>query len=141
MALSADKARTVAGTPLSGEPLGVAADAVIYLGAILAHAADGYVQPATDTAALAIAGIAASTADATGLASGAVEVVVQRGHVERIAHSALTIADIGKNVVVSDDATVTDTAAATNDLKVGTLVGFEDGDALVLVGVFADLDA
>tara|TARA_R100001086_G_C11807401_1_gene250516 strand:+ start:677 stop:1102 length:426 start_codon:yes stop_codon:yes gene_type:complete len=139
-ALSADKTRTVAGNP-TGFRASVAGSATIYQGALLAAAADGYAQPATDTASLAILGIACDNVDNSSGNDGDKEVTIQRGQIEKIAHSALTVADVGKNVVVEDDATVTDGAAATNDLKVGTLVGFEDGDALVLIGVFADVDA
>jgi len=139
-ALTADKARTVYGTPI-GVDVRVAASTTLYAGAIAVGDAGGDAVAATDAAGLALLGIVTEKVDNSSGADGDKTVVVQRGHIEKLNHSALVQADVGKNVFVSDDNTVSDSAAMTNDLKVGTLVGFEDGDALVLIGVFADVDA
>lgn len=139
-ALTADKARAASGTPY-GFPADVAASTTIFLGSLCAFNAAGFLVPATDTAALAIAGIAKASCDNSSGANGDKSVVVQRGLISEIAHSALVQADCGKNVFVEDDNSVTDGAGATNDLKAGTLVGFKGSLALLHVAVFADVDA
>jgi len=139
--LTADKTRISSGDG-HGIEVPVAASTEIFLGSIVALDASGYAIPATDTAALAIGGIATAHVDNSAGANGDLTIVLQRGHVERLNHSALVQADLFKNVVVSDDNVVTDAAAATNDLKVGTLVALpSSGVADVLIGVFADVSA
>ncbi len=139
-ALTADKARPASGTPY-GFPADVAASTTIFLGSLCAFNAAGFLVPATDTAAIAIAGIAQSGCDNSAGANGGESIIVQRGSIREIAHSGLVQADCGKNVFVEDDNSVTDSAAATNDLKAGTLLGFNGSLALLHVGVFADVDA
>ena len=78
------------------------------------------------------------------LFSGADDVLdcgVQRGHAEWFLQTGLVQAQLCKNVFVSDDNTVTDAAAGTNDLKVGTLLALSGSEALIHIGVFAALDA
>lgn len=143
-ALTADKKRTVQGEPIGSKFL-VAASETLYTGAIVFADATGYAEAGTDTSGLVLLGICAEQVDNSSGSDGDLSVICERGHIERLAHSSLTQADMGKNVVLSDDQTVTDAAGATNDVKVGTLVGFVDdsasNDALVLIGVFADANA
>ncbi|MCP5045196.1 MAG: hypothetical protein GY944_29570 [bacterium] len=139
-ALSADKARGTRGVAF-GHAVGVKDAEVIYVGALVMYAADGYLAAAADTASLAIAGVATQAADNTSGADGALTVTVERGHVEKFVGSGLAITQQGMNVFVLDDATVTDAAGATNDLMVGTLIELDGTDAWVLVGVFANVDS
>lgn len=140
-ALTADKKREVSGTPL-GIKIPVAGSTTIYKGALVVLDAGGDAVPATDASGLPFMGVAAETVDNSGGSDGDKTIVVERGHVELLNHSALVAADRGKNVVVSDDNTVTDANAATNDLKVGTLIDLPaSGKARVLIGVFADVNA
>jgi len=140
-ALSADKVNRSTAGDSYGKSQPVAASTTIYQGALCAFNASGFIVAATDAASLAFAGIAAEYCDNSSGSNGDDSVVIQRGHIERIPHTDLVQADVGKNVVIEDSNSVTDAAGATNDLKAGTLLGFEDGDALVHVAVFAALEA
>jgi hypothetical protein len=137
--LSADKSRNVAGTPI-GFRAGVAASTTIYAGALLALDAGGSLLPAADTASLAFAGVSTEQVANVG-ADDVVDCGVQRGHAEWFLQTGLVQAQLLKNVFVSDDNTVTDAAAGTNDLKVGTLLALSGSEALIHIGVFAALDA
>ena len=138
--LSADKTRTVAGTPI-GFRAGVAASTTIFQGALLALDAGGSLIPAANTASLAFAGVAQDYVDNSAGADDVLSCTVQRGHAEWFAQTGLVQAQLGKNVFVTDDQTVTDAAVGTNELKVGTLLELSGATALVHIGVYAVLDA
>lgn len=103
----------------------VAADAVIYPGAVVALNASGYLVPASADLALRVVGIAApkreqlnkvsiatgaekAYVDATGLSSGDLTCEVQRKVVALMANgsSGITKADIGADCYLGDDQTV-----------------------------------
>lgn len=138
MPLSAPKERCVACEPCC-PALPVAADAVIYDGAILMVNAGGFVLPADDAtgAGLSIAGIAFCNVDNTGGADGDQRIVVQHGHYERFGANAgagtpLTAANIGQIVYAIDDEFVGGAADAPNTLRVGILRSIEpDGGLMV----------
>ncbi len=140
-ALAEDKAGRDKRGVAFGHQVGVKDAETIYLGALVVYAADGYLAAATDVASLAIAGVATESADNSSGADGALTIVVETGHVEKFVGSGLAITQHGMNVFVLDDATVTDAAGATNDLKVGTLIELDGTDAWVHVGVFAAVDS
>lgn len=135
-ALTADRKRVVEGTP-TGIKWGVAASTTIYAGALVAIDADGYAIPGDDVAGLQFVGVALSTVDNSGGADGDKEVVCQVGHIERgLNATGLAQTQVGTFVFISDDNTVTDATAATNDVKVGTLIAYPATDkADVLIGI------
>jgi len=121
MALTADR-NTVArdGNQLS---LGMAANAKIYAGAMVARDAAGHAVPAANVAGLAVVGMAESQVDNTGGAAGALNITVRRNrsfHFANSATSALTIADIGSNAMVEADDIVA--KAATNSIVAGKVL-------------------
>jgi hypothetical protein len=140
MALSADKIRDHNGGGTTFE-VPVAASALIYHGALVCFDTAGRAVAAADTSGYAIAGVAEKQADNSSGSAGAIDCIVRRGQVEKFATSVLVLADVGKNAQVADDATLTDAAAASNDVAVGTIVKFETGFVHVQVGVLAESDA
>lgn len=101
--------------------LAVAADAVIFLGAMVAVNAAGFAVPAEDTAGLKVIGVAQRQIDNTGGADGAVRVEVQKGvfGLENSETNAVTQAQVGREVFVEDDGTVASTA--TNSIVAGVV--------------------
>lgn len=121
MALTADR-NTVArdGNQLS---LGVAAATTIYAGALVARDAAGHAVPASNTAGLAVVGMAETQVDNSAGAAGDLNITVRRNRTFRFANSAtspLTIADIGANAMVEADDTVA--KAATNSIVAGKVL-------------------
>lgn len=123
-ALSANRTFKRAGTVRRTTKVLVAANAVIYLGAIVAINAAGYAVPASDTAALKVVGVCWSqTANNTGGANGAIIVDVAEGDFEmNNAGGAVTQASAFKSVVIADDQSVTTAAVAVNDIVAGLAV-------------------
>lgn len=132
-ALTAGKVRTYQGEGHRFDAP-VAASTTIYQGAIVARNAAGYCIPAADTAGLVVLGIACLDADNADGSNGDIKVEVHTDILEKIATSVLVQADVGSDAVVADDQTVTDAAAATNDVRVGKIEKFETGFAWVRVG-------
>lgn len=142
MALSADKRRVISNASATkSATLPVAASQTIYRGALLCMDADGYVIPAADTAGLAFVGVAAEFVDNSAGSDGDKEVVCEWGQTEEVDASGLAQTQVGKLVVVSDDATVTDAAAATNDVACGRLVKFTSGTSVALIEIAAYANA
>lgn len=139
-ALTADKPRVTSGNPV-GVTYPVAASTTIFLGSLVNLDASGNAVAGTDAASRSFVGVAAEYIDNSDGSAGDLSICVQTGQLEKLNHSALVAADKGKNVVISDDNTVTDTAAATNDVKVGTLMTISGSTCEVLVGVLAATDA
>lgn len=88
--------------------LGLAADAVIAAGELVARNAAGNAVPASDTAALKVIGRAECDADNTGGNAGDVEVTVKRGcfQYDNSGDNAVTKAHIGLVCYVEDKNTV-----------------------------------
>ncbi len=121
MALTADR-NTVArdGNQLS---LGMAANGKIFAGSLVARDAAGHAIPATNTAGIAVVGMAETQVDNTGGAAGALNITVRRNRIFRFtnsAASALTIADIGSNAMVEADDIVA--KAATQSIVAGKVL-------------------
>lgn len=115
---------------------GVAANAVIYLGAIIAKNAAGYVVAATDAAAVQIIGIAQQKVDNTGGANGAKTVKYATGIEAELvnASGAITVANLGRGCYVADDQSVTTRAVSVNKVYVGVVQEF----TTTLVWVYID---
>lgn len=105
-------------------PVPVAADAVIYKGAIVCIDGDGFAIPGADTAAIQVIGIAAETIDNTGGSDGDKTVEVEYDCIYLFAATSITQAMLGDLMVIVDDNTVDDAAGATNDISVGRLIEF-----------------
>lgn len=123
-ALAANRTFKRAGTVRRLTKVPVAANAVFWLGAIVAINASGYAVPASDTAALKVLGVCwATPANNTGGANGAVFIDVAEGDFEMSnAAGAVTQASLFKGVYVADDQSVTTAAAAANDILGGIAV-------------------
>lgn len=123
-ALSANRSFKRAGTVRRTTKAPVAANAVIYSGAIVAINAAGYAVPASDTAGVKVIGVAwGSSANNTGGANGALTVEVAEGDFEMVnAAGAVTQASLFRSVVVADDQTVTTAAVGVNDIVAGIAV-------------------
>lgn len=101
----------------------VAADTVIFQGAIVALNAAGDAVPATDAANLIVVGRAEYQADNTGGDAGAVRVRVRKG-VFGFETATLTKANIGDTVYCADDQTVTSNAGS-HTIAAGTLMAVD----------------
>lgn len=90
--------------------LPVAANAVIYAGALVCINATGYAVKASTSTTLKSAGVAQQRVDNTGGADGAVRIEVERHGAHLMANSAagdlVTLAALGSTVYLVDDQTV-----------------------------------
>ena len=105
-------------------PLG--AGAHVFKGALLAVAATGLIQPASDAPGLVFAGVAYEGADNTTGAAGAKSVRVLKTGVFTLAKTGAVASDVGKAALVVDDATVATSPTADN-IACGVVVGVPDG--------------
>lgn len=126
-ALTADRITKSKG-PLRNARYPVAATTRIYCGALVCIDADGYAIPASDTAGISdVVGVATAQANNASGADGDIDVIVEYGGAFLIdAAAGIDQTNIGRDAVVSDDQTVTDAAAATNDITVGRILEFLD---------------
>ncbi len=95
----------------------------VFGGGLVAIDANGWARPAADVAGLIVRGVAQEQVDNLAGANGAKTVPLENG-VYQFESTALTIADIGKPMFVSDDQTVVKTTT-TNKIVAGILVGIE----------------
>lgn len=103
---------------------GVAADVVIYAGALVAINASGYLVP-TSAASQKVVGIACTELDTTGLANGAKQMEVDHGiaHLENSGGGqALTAANIEDLCYAADDQTVAKADGGTSQVTRGDVV-------------------
>jgi len=98
----------------------VAADAVIFKGALVCLNADGYLIPAADAAGLKFAGVAYEKGDNADGDAGDVTVRVWKDGSFRVAKAAAAQADLGAAAYCLDDNTVA--TSSTHSLKAGTVV-------------------
>lgn len=113
----------------------VAAGKVIYLGALIAKNAAGYIVPAADAAGLKVMGIAVEQADNTGGADGAITVNYITGVEAKLdnAGGAITQAAWGTLCTVNDDHSVTTPAVTVNDIVAGRVRRFDAANVWVYV--------
>jgi len=104
----------------------------IFKGSLVCCDATGYAVPGSDAAGLAFLGIALEEANNTGGADGAIRIRVQTQGVFSLAKSgAITQANLGQWVYVSDDQTVALAPTVTNDVLCGRLEGLDEQDVWV----------
>ena len=109
----------------------VAASAHIYANSMTCFDADGYLVPASDTASLVYAGIATEEVDNSSGADGALNCVVERGQLFKVASAETETQDaVGLLRYVSDDQTVAAVGTTTNDVLVGKVVEFVDASTV-----------
>jgi len=107
--------------------LSVAAADTIYAGALTSVNAAGYAIAGADTASTIFVGISREYVDNSLGADGAKTVLVQRAGVfKMLLGTAITIANVGDNVFIADDATVDLTANVTNNIYVGIIANYID---------------
>jgi len=120
--LTADKELTFRGEPsISAFKAGVD---ILYKGGFMMFDANGYIVAGADTAACRYAGICTEQCDNSGGAAGDLYVSVETGDMGREALVALTSveqADVGTILYISDDQTLGDKTATTNDCAAGVL--------------------
>lgn len=134
MALTAAR-RRIEGATGTGEQFEVpmAASTTIYDGDVVCFDASGNAVPGADTANYTIAGIAKETVVNSGSA-GDKTIVVEAGQQEWLpVASGLTAAAKGKDACLAGDASLTNAATATNDIRIGKILEFKTGYAKVWV--------
>lgn len=111
--------------------LGVAATTTIYAGTLVARNSSGFAVPAADSAGLVVVGRAEETVVNSGSA-GDKSIRVKPGifGYANSATNAVAADDIGKPAFVEDDITVA-TAAGTNAIVAGKIIGLADGEVIV----------
>lgn len=108
----------------------VAADAIIWAGALVAINTSGYLVPAS-AASQKVVGIACTEINTTGLANGAEEMEVDHGVAlleNSTAGEALTAANVEDTCYAADDQTVAKTDGGVAQVSTGTIV-YSAGDA------------
>lgn len=100
----------------------VLAGALIYGGGLVAVDADGFAQPAANTAGLVIVGVADATVDNTDGDDGDLEVTARCGAQFKLDTTTLTSEDAGRMAYVVNDQTVGRLSAASNAIPVGRVV-------------------
>lgn len=113
----------------------LAANAKIYVGALIAKNAAGYVVAASDTAGLKVIGIATEAADNTGGADGALSVHYLTGVEAELDNAGGAIVQASKHALctVSDDHSVTTAAVTVNDVVAGRVRSFDAASVWVYV--------
>lgn len=107
-------------------PFPVEENTKIFEGALVSVNAAGYAVNASDTTGERVVGVACETADNTGGADGAIDVIVWTDGAHSFASGfSATIANVGDKVFAVDNQTVDLAATTTNDILVGVVVGIE----------------
>ncbi|MDQ7790282.1 MAG: hypothetical protein RDU41_09560 [Clostridia bacterium] len=99
----------------------IAANVIIYKGALACVNAAGYAVPGDDAAGYQFAGVAYGQVDNLGGANGAKAVLLEQVGTFEVTLAGANQASVGKEAYLTDDATVTLTAPA-NPVKVGRVV-------------------
>jgi hypothetical protein len=100
----------------------VKAATIIWLHALVAVDANGWIVPASDTAGLTVVGVAVESVDNSLGANGAKGVEILTGVFKfNNAGGAIVQASKHKPCFVADDNSVTTAAVAANDIKAGTV--------------------
>lgn len=111
----------------------LAADAVIWGGAVVALNQSGYLVPASADASLFVCGVACESVDNTGGSAGDLYCTVLKGAFEAVNSSstdALTAADVGRPCYVVDDQTVARTSAGGARPYAGTVAHVESSSEI-----------
>ena len=110
----------------------VAAATKIYNGTMVARNATGYAVPAADAAGQTVIGVAEAYVDNSTGADGDQRIRVAKGVFKFAKAGTVDRADVGKDMYVADDSTVSD-APGTNSIKVGVLDEVESDGAFVAI--------
>lgn len=106
--------------------LPVAANAVIYAGALVCVNATGFATKGATSTTLKVAGVAQQRVDNTGAADGALRIEVERAGAHLMANSAagdlVTLAALGTSVYIVDDQTVALTSGGSTRSVAGQVV-------------------
>lgn len=104
----------------------------IYLSALCAKTAAGYIVPASDAAAIKVVGVALEAVDNSAGADGDKTVQLATGVFEFV-NAGGAIVQAGKHALcyVADDQSVSTAAAMTNDVVAGLVDGFTTTTVLV----------
>lgn len=136
MALTKERQETDERVASMREP-GVAANAVIWAGALVVLNASGYAAPGSTATTLTAIGRAEQSVDNTGGANGDKSVRVKRGCF-RFGNSAaadeITAADIGNDAYIVDDETVAKTDGGTTRSVAGKIFDVDADGVWVEVG-------
>jgi len=97
----------------------IAADTKLYGGIMICTDADGNAVAGSDTAGLRFAGVSKEMVDNTGGAAGDKMIVVEQPIIAPMDAAAITQADVGKPVFISDDHTVA--LSTTNSICCGII--------------------
>jgi len=117
----------------------VKAGAHLYKGSLVCADATGYSVPGADTAGLKLLGVAIEEADNSDGADAALSIRVQAAGVFSFSKAgAITQADLGAALFISDDQTAALAADVTNDVPCGRLEALDGSNA---VWVRLQLDA
>lgn len=122
-ALTKDRNTKVRGSSPAEDAFPVAANAVIYAGAMVSANAAGYAKPSTDTAGETFLGLAEFGVDNTGGANGAKEIQVIHDCAALMELTGVTVANHGEQAFVSDDQTL----ATAGNVSVGRFANLESG--------------
>lgn len=136
MALTKDRVpKFKAGTATRHGRRGVAADVVIFLHALIAKDAEGYIVPASDAAALEIVGFSEQHVDNTDGLAGALTCGYVTGVVGEVdnAGGAVGLAQLGRPCFAASDAGVTTAAVSVSKLFVGTVEEYTAAKVYVFV--------
>jgi len=124
-ALAADKELSFRGEPCIREyKAGVD---ILYKNAFVMFDASGYIVAGADTAACRYAGICVEQCDNSAGSAGDLYVKVETGDMGREAKVAITgteQADVGTILYISDDQTLADKTATTNDCAAGVMTEY-----------------
>jgi hypothetical protein len=141
-ALSANKTRVGVSRPQDAIQLELqAGDSItLYQGAIAMRNSAGKIVVGADTASCEFAGIVREKL--VTVASNTEKVKLDFGHIEEFPFDGtdFTIADLFENAFIKDSGTLTNKTTASNDVKVGRIVGWRAGYVAVQCGVFGATD-
>lgn len=107
----------------------------LFKGAMAVTDATGYALPGANTAGMFFQGIVQKQADNSGGASGAIPVIVERSDRFVMTMAGAAITDIGKDVYISDDTTLTLTVG--NGIYVGKIVGLTGANLVEVQPVYS----
>lgn len=127
-----DLKRTHGGTVRHGER-GVAANAVIFLGALIGKNAAGFLVPGTDAAAVQICGFAEEHVDNTGGADGDLTCEYVTGVEAELVNSGGSIGQADTYAFAEGDDAVGDYAASAQKNFVGPVIAFTAAKVSVYV--------
>lgn len=114
------------------------ASATVYMNCLVNADSAGRVKNGTDAATEFCMGVGTKTVTCSAVAGSSRAVIRSNVVVEFFIDGAnIDASDVGKNASILDNQTVTDAATAANDVRIGEIVGVENGKAYVWVGHFA----